>query len=320
MTWLVWRRQRAALLLCAALLGGTALVLVAARLLLTGAAAELGVTACLTDRAVDCTDGGRRYELYQSFRGFQGPARAWLWVLAPIVGMIAGAGLFAREFEQRTQVFALTQATSRTRWWATGIAVTLVPVLVAVAGLTLVASWALAPFAVLYEHYRIEPVDFDLSGVLPVGSALLAFAIAAAAGLLLRNSLATIVVTVLGWTLIFFVVLYDRYDYLPAETTTTPLTDTWRGWDGDTGPGTLPRDFGFLDAAGNRIDLTTFYRHCPVPTDMRVCAPTIGAVSVYRDYQPDSNYWPLQGITTAIMIVLSALTLAAGKLRLRRVV
>lgn len=314
MIWLVWRRQRAAFLLAAALLAGTAIVLVIARLLLVGAAADLGAAGCVTDPGAACPNGARG-ELYETFRDFHGPIRAWLWALFPTVGLIVGVGLFTREFEQRTHVLALTQATSRARWWATGVLTSLLPAAIGVLLVAIVATWALRPFGVLYEQSRMVPLDFDVHGLVPVANTLLAAALAISAGLLIRSSLATVVVTVLGWTLVWYVIGFTRYDILPDQIAIFPFVDSYSWAEVDIGG--MPTDFGHLDAAGNVVHSDEVVMICD-QLSFDSCLQDAGAVRTFVAYQPESSFWPLQVIVAGISAALSILLLGGGLLRLRR--
>ena len=67
----------------------------------------------------------------------------------------------------------------------------------------------------------------------------------------------------------------------------------------------------WVGEVGHAVD-----RRCAAPQDVDICARDAGAVPVYQN----SHYWPIQDVVVAIMIVLSALALALGRLRLRRVV
>ncbi|WP_028922341.1 hypothetical protein [Pseudonocardia acaciae] len=224
MIWLVWRRQRTALLLSAAILLLAAVTLTVGHIVLVTDASSLGVRACLD--APRCRDVNLAF--MSPYPGFGGVARIGLWAVAPLVGWICGVGLYGRELQQRTHLLALTQRTSRLRWWAASLTVVIPPAL-GMAALTALAGWALRPFDSLSPAARIKPLQFDITGVAPVGSLLLAFAIAAAAGALLRGTMTATVATVLAWSAIFLAVLLTRYDYLPDRGSPFRPSSTRRG-------------------------------------------------------------------------------------------
>lgn len=315
MTWLVWRRQRSALLLAAALLAITVIALVVARLLVEGRATDLGAAGCLTVPGSDCAHGGAGdRELYSTFFMFNRLIRFWLWILAPLLGLIVAATLFARETEQGTVVFALTQSTSRRRWWSFGILATLLPALGGVAVLTVVATWALGPFAVLYGNNWMEPLDFDFRGIWPLASALIAFGFAALFGTLARSSLAVVVATIVAWVAISAPLLYTRYEYLPYATASQPVAET-AGWIPVDG---MPRGALYLDGNGNELDQATIVASCQADVSYVACLQRGGVTTFAQQYQPSTNFWPLQGILAAVAVGIAVVLLGASALRAQR--
>lgn len=315
MTWLVWRRQRAALLLAAVLVAATVVVLVAARLVLEARAASVGASACLTDPAMDCTTPGPARELYESFRLGHRYLRFWLWGLAPLLGLIAAATLFARETEERTVVFALTQSVGRARWWTTNVVAALLPALAGALLLTLTTGWALTPFGVLYRQGRIEPLDFEVHGIWPLTAVLVTFSLAALFGLVVRSSIAVVVATVLCWIAVLSALLYTRYDILPSSVLTIPISEYTGTFDIDGMPG----DLVYLDANGSVIPLRAVGADCGPREDYVSCLERSGVSSVELQYQPESNFWPLQAIQSGLAVVLSAALLGGSYARVRRI-
>lgn len=315
MIWLVWRRQRAALLLATALLAIGLVVLVVGRLVLIDRAAQLGASVCLTDPAMTCSEGSHRV-LYDEFENFRRLLLLGLWALSPALGLIVGSGLFAREFEQHTDVLALTQAVSRRRWVAIGMTTMAVPLLAATLLLSLVNGWASEPYHGLYHGVRLTAPDFDVSGVAPAAEALTAFALAAGVGLVLRRSLVTVIVSVLGGIVLLFVSVNLRYDVLPDHIVTTPLDPDGNAVN-SLPDGAVPRDYGFLDAAGTHFDPDVVIRSCDTP-DYGSCLRKLGAVGQFQSYQPDTYYWPLQAVFAGAAAAIALLLVGAGLQRLRR--
>lgn len=314
MTWLVWRRQRVALLIAAVLVAATIVALVAGRLALEARAASLGAGDCLSDATLNCTTSVGGQELEGSFRLFHLYLRFWLWALAPLLGLIVAAALFARETEERTVVFALTQSVSRARWWTTNIAATLLPAVAGALLLALAASWALAPFSVLYRQSRVEPLDFEVQGIWPFAAVLVTFSLAALFGTLLRSSLPVIVVTVLGWLVVYASLLYTRYDTLPPAVLAIPISQ----YTGEFDINGMPGELVYRDATGSTIPLRTVGQDCGPREDYIACLEHSGVVTAELQYQPDSNFWPLQGIQSGIATALSAALLAGSYARARR--
>ena len=289
MTWLVWRRQRAALLFALSLLGAVALLMLAGGIRLRAGTAPPGPQIAPTLVLV---------------------VRTVLMVLPGLVGVIVGAGLFGRELERGTHVFALTQSIGRLRWWATGLLVTGLPVAVAVVLVTWLAGWALGPQSMAVP---LSPTFFDSSGLVPLGHVLLGFTVSASAGLLARNALVAVAVGV-GVLLIAQIVLGAGYrmHYVSPERSrvevsalTSPELATGR-W--------LERSP--VDSTGQPVDLPG--SGCVGPGDQTSCLRAAGATAVDLVYQPASRYWILQSIETLVLLALSALGVTAGYLGLRR--
>ena len=116
-------------------------------------------------------------------------------VLPPLLGAFAGGPLFAREYEQGTQILALTQSVGPVRWWATKTAVAGAPVALALLALGFVNTWAMQPMAAFVARPMITP-GFETRGLTPFAYFVLAFAIAVTVGILVRNTAAAIGATI----------------------------------------------------------------------------------------------------------------------------
>ena len=309
MTWLVWRRQRAALLTAAALVAVFAVVLVAARHDFATFLREYGVDEACFDTA---TEGCREQTpslfaagLHWAYGPFWGLSRSALLVTPLTLGLLAGAGLFRRERDEGTDVLALTQSTTVTRWWATGLLVAGVPVAVLSGLLGVIAQWAYAPFRLItYSYSPLESPLFDASGIVPIAYALLGFTLAAGTGLVARGSLAPVVVAVVGYSVVLFVLtVYVREHYLPAVVVHLRVEPD----------GEIPRATGTWEL-GRRLLDDQGNRHYPTecePTELTgQCHQRLGVTVAEVRTQPDSRYWAFQLIETAILLALSAVTLA----------
>lgn len=281
MTWLVWRRQRAALLFASGLLAAMAL------LLLAGAGRD----------APAPTGGPTTFVLL---------CRTILLILPGVVGVVVGAGLFGRELEQGTHVFALTQSVGRVRWWLTGLAVAGLPAAVGVALVTALAGWVLGPAGLVLP---LGNPFFDGSGLLPVGHVLLAFTVTATAGLVARNALVAVAVGV-GLVLVAQIVLAVgfRPTYLAPEASRVELAALFDGGDLDRGRRLATT---YLDDSGRPVTSTALAR-CAGPAGDAECLRSVGAAQADVVYQPASRYWPFQWIETVILLALSAAALAVG--------
>lgn len=333
MTWLVLRRTRESLLLIAALTGVLLVAFVLGRWRTVAELSDGGLPeACFAEVTDDCqrqastivkqVAGGEGFSALGSFWGFGHFA---LYLLPLVVGLLAGAGLFSRELDRGTHLLVLTQGVPRGRWWSGGLAVAVVPPLVAVASVDLVANWAFAPLdaLVLPQPALTSPV-FETSGVVPLGYTVLAFCLAAVVGLLTRSAAVAVIVT----AVVFMVVMVAlssgaRANYLPPETVrATVPAEAGNLWSPVDLNADWPLGNRYFDADGDPVPPLALgdeqiYDCRP---GERTCLRAAGVVTMETDHHPADRYWPLQLIEVAILLALSAAAVAVGSVRLNRAV
>nr|WP_225953244.1 ABC transporter permease subunit [Kibdelosporangium phytohabitans] len=234
-------------------------------------------------------------------------------LLPSLIGMFVGAPLIAREVEHGTHVFGLTQSVSRTRWLVTKLAMAGGSLALAMFTLGLVTAWALAPLN--YRSARMEPPIFEVQGLTVGVYALLAFAVGATAGLMLRNTLAAMVLT-LAVCAVFIVVIGNAVRphfaepmtmHVPIETRTSMRVPD----------GSWSLSYGYLDASGRPIELDI--DKCALAGRAFVeCAQGQGAAEEFVRYHPADRFWQFQFIEFGLYILLSAGVLAAGAWASRR--
>ncbi|MHA6630589.1 hypothetical protein ACU61A_34555 [Pseudonocardia sichuanensis] len=311
MTWLVWRRQRAALLTAASLVAAFAAVLVTGRHDFVAFLREYGIDeACfevVTEACRDQTPSPFAPGLPWAYGPFWGLSHSALQLVPLVLGLLAGAGLFRRELDEGTDVLALTQSTTITRWWATGLLVAGVPVAVLSGLLGVLAQWTYAPFRLITSPF--SPLDtplFETSGIVPMAYAVLAFTLAAGTGLVARGSLAPVVVAVVGYFVALYVLpSFAREHYLPAVITYEPVDPALTDGGISRRTGSWQLESRLLDDHGG----THFATECE-PTEPRGrCYQRLGVIGVESRSQPDNRYWAFQLIETTILLVLSAVTL-----------
>ncbi len=110
----------------------------------------------------------------------------WLNLLPLLTGILLGVPLFAREFEEGTYQFALTQSISRRRWALTQIGTPLLIVVLVALIMTALVTWWNAPFDQIESRFGMPSWDFE--GLMPLAFGLLAFALSAFAGGVLRRT------------------------------------------------------------------------------------------------------------------------------------
>jgi hypothetical protein len=226
-----------------------------------------------------------------------------------LIGMFVGAPLFAREFEQKTHLFALTQSVSRRRWLTGKIAVATVP---AVAGLA-VLTWAYTAMAGTVgglagngEDSRFTQSMFDAQGLMPVAYGLFALICGIAFGLLLRSTLGAVAAT-----LALFGVARVAMDQLRPHLLTPEIIQGKLGTFPKPPAGSWTLDSGFVDRAGNTAVNPTL-APCPTSVNEIACLKQNGFTGTYQSYHGPDTYWTFQLIEAGILLAFAAALVAAG--------
>jgi hypothetical protein len=142
---------------------------------------------------VACATGGDCAAADAAFAHTDERLRMWLGVLVVVgpglIGAFWGGPLIAREFEAGTHRLAWTQSVSRSRWLAVQLATVGLASMAAAGLLSLMVTGWDRP---LDRAGRAAGTDvfgwFDARDVVPVGHAAFAFALGAAAGLMIRRT------------------------------------------------------------------------------------------------------------------------------------
>ena len=216
MVWVTWRHHRIALGGVAVFLGALAVWLWTVGLQLHHAYAA--AISCHPVGSTACS------ELILNFRVTGGILKAGF-VLQPVpalIGAFVGPQVLARELETGTFRYAWTQGLGRWRWTLAKLVMLGVAVAAMAGGFGVLVSWFYQPFLTPGRLY--DPTSalghwlFDLRGVAVAAWALVAFAIGAFVGVLIRRVVPAIVATLAGYT-VLAVVVGDglRADYQPAR-------------------------------------------------------------------------------------------------------
>jgi hypothetical protein len=251
-----------------------------------------------------------------------------VYAVPAIIGMFWGAPLIARELEAGTYRVAWTQSVTRARWLAVKLGLAGL-VSMAVAGvLSLMVTWwasrvdPLDPFGM----DKLQPAMFGTRGIVPVGYAAFAFMLGAAAGMLIRNTVAAIAATPVVFGAVEGVMIaWIRPRLIAPLHATMPLSlATIQAY--GTNQGAPPSDNLFVSApvsepggwvyssqvlnAAGRTSLGPAPRACVSGSD-QACRAALGQLHLLQTvtYQPLSRYWPLQWAETSVYLAL-ALVLA----------
>ncbi|MGA8117353.1 MAG: hypothetical protein WCA46_27270 [Actinocatenispora sp.] len=311
MIWLAWRQQRLQLIVSLSLVAALAAVVVGVHLDAVAYLHSHGITRCLSHATQACEPGMSmfrdRYDMVES------TITSVLVGVPVVLGIFAGAPLFAREFEQRTHLFALTQSMSRTRWWITKLVVAGAPVVLGTALLGVLNAWAATPLD-YFGGSRLGTPNFESQGLVLAAYALLAFTISAVAGQLSRNTVAAMAV---GLALYVGIVVGVSQGARPHYQAPVAL----RAGVSDVTP-SIPRggtwvSMDYVNAAGARLDYTAM--HCEgLDGTFEECLKQNDITSQVVEYQPATRFWPFQLAESGIVAVLSAALLGLGGVLLLR--
>lgn len=285
MIWVAWRQQRVSILTVA----GIVLLLVAVLVYV-----RADVTSLLPDKNLI----SEKYSVF--LQGFG----VVMLALPPLAGVFTGAPLFAREIEQGTHILGLTQSVSRRRWLATKLVMAGGSLAVSMFVLGLVAAWALDPVNFVTMSSKLANPLFQIQGLTVGAYSLLAFTVGTIAGLLLRNTLASMVVTLVAYVVLVTAASLVRPYY--AEPTRIEATFASGQWD-------VPAfdqwmfSSGNLDANGQEVD-TSAAAGCRSID----CLRERGIVAAFTDVHLPSQFWRFQLTELGWVVVLSAGLFAAG--------
>lgn len=302
MSWVAWRQQRPATVAAAILLAVAGLILVASGWQVTAFARDSGLATCVTT-------GGDCQVLAEAFTNRYGAmleSVSTLGALLPVaLGLLVGGPLLAREFEQGTHRLAWTQSVTRGRWLAARLAMA-AGVLAAVAGVAAVLlTWWWGRFDQLHISSRAA---LEQGGLVPVATALLAFAIATAAGAVTRRvvpALATGLVAVLVVALALNLAAQSWLAPRPVPITYPAGQPSPRA---DLNDQVLSS--GYRDRTGRDLSARALDRLCPGTGGQAVgrCLAANGIQRVDR-YQSASRAWQRALTQSALYLVVAALFL-----------
>ena len=201
MRWLVWRQHRGELLGAAVILAGLGVLLLLHGIPMHEAYERDGVEACQMklfqpEQNSACIDTVTAFDRRYGFLPEQ--FAAYLPFLPMLAGMLIGAPLLAREYEQRTWQLAWTQSVTRRRWLAAKLALVLGGVLAISVLFAAGVSWWFGPLA----PQPFTTAKFNHAVLVFPAYVILAVAIGIVAGVLAKRTIVAAAVTVGGYLLV----------------------------------------------------------------------------------------------------------------------
>ncbi len=309
-------------------------------------AALLAMTGPGVDRLLDDTGEGFEAAFLgdRVYRMTSYVALAVVHLVPAVVGVFWGAPLVARELEAGTPRLVWTQGVSRNRWLATKLLI--LGAAVAVVGLFgLVSSWWFAPIDstvntlgtgddLAFGAPRLSGLVFGSRGIVPVGFALVAFALGVSIGLLVRRTvpaMATTLAVVVGLQVAVPLLLQPRL-IDPVETVTPITADNLSGlmFGGPPGeeqdpeivelqvsidsPGAWILTNETVDPDGHPVEIipASVAARCTAgggpqmgpPPECFAAIADAGYQQRVR-YHPADRYWPMQWRETGVLVTLA---------------
>jgi hypothetical protein len=331
MIWMTWRQFRPAAIAAGAALVALAAALAATRTTLLSLYASAGLPACHTACATDASNflgsvqGSYTGKIFYAGIGI-------MYLVPAVIGLFWGAPLIARELDSGTFRLAWSQTVTRARWATVKLALIGGATLLTAGLMSLLIGWWSSPVYQAanqagpnkFQISRLSSTMFSTTGIVPLGYAAFAFALGAAAGVLLRRTLPAMAVTLVVFAAIQVLVpLLVRPHLIPPVQTTHAVSAV------QIGPATMLADgsysFGLLGISGqpgalilgNRLVDAAGHTLTRLPSACVGLGPPEGnsvlssclarrGIQILVSYQPASRYWELQSAETGIYLLLAA--------------
>ena len=307
MTWAAWRVQRSMILAAAAVVAMLALWLVITGLVM-----------------------GHN----QTWKYWTDGVIYVLFALPGVLGLALGTPLIAGESHLGTDRLAMTQSVTRARWLTFRLLVGGSVAVGITAALTLLLEWWTGAVSISafsnsggFSGVHIQTTASDITGLVLVGYTMFAFFLGTALGTVIRRPgwafavglpiFAAARIIVQDWVRPHLVApaiftnltemsssavdngLQLNIALLPAGLTSPPPGKTWTWWDSTKS----------YETCQNRPNLTNAGdAHCAL----------LAHVHYVFQYQPESHYWPLQGMETAIFLGLGTVLLGLTVIKVKR--
>jgi hypothetical protein len=317
MAWVTWRQHRVALTGVAALLGALAVYLWLAGSKMHHAYAA--ATACRPASSITCANMTSDFTITYDHTATLIPAL--LQAVPALIGAFVGAPVLARELETGTFRYAWTQGFGRRRWTLAKLLPLAVLVTAAAGVFSLLFSWYYQPFIADGQYGPLTAIVFDLRGIAFAAWTLVAFALGALAGILIRRVVPAIVATLAAYaTLAVAAGLFLRQHYLTPLVISSP---------------DLPSSAWIISQWWTKGGTFAFVGQPPLSLLQQFCSrsavgpgkPSSGAIArclsphgyaEWNRYEPASRFWPFQWIEGGWLLALSLLLIAVTAWVVRR--
>jgi hypothetical protein len=311
---MTWRQHRLQLLAAGLVLAALVTYLLLGAWQRDSYASQLGLSSCLS--AVPHRDCGELAAAWFTRFGGVPAGFSLLAVLPLLAGVFFGAPLLAREAEAGTLQLAWTQSVTRRRWLTVKFAAFLAAIIAAAA----IISASFSAWLSVYDRIssagyssvnRMAPPAFDLTGLLPMGAILFAFAAGTLAGVLIRRTVPAIAATIGGYLVVTLPLASIRYTAFFRPLSVTGSYGTTK----PVQPGAYALQTTYSNASGQQVSFNALAQACAHPAgngQSRILVSCLAAKGFHlsQAFQPASRYWPLQTVSAVILTGAAAAALA----------
>ncbi len=320
MIWLTWRQHRTTILIGIVALIALDITFVQDANMLNAALLQHHFVKCFDPNFLPC--------------GITAiPGTTWQWrtlaaILLPllpmIVGVFIGAPLLAREYDQRTQMFIWTQSISPLRWLTSKVALLGAATLLFFAGLSIITSW----WGFIQDSIAFSTWDtFMIRGSVPVAYALFCLLCGVMIGTFIRRILPAMALTLLFLLFMQGVVTFG-YPYLLPPTSQFNYDQTIRQqhlidkFGEDSQDLIVSRSYVLPDGTSSQditkyCDITGTY-NANIVSAYQQCISDHHIKLLVKYQRFSERFWPLQFVTTALLLALTVLVTAMTFWQLRR--
>jgi hypothetical protein len=226
-----------------------------------------------------------------------------------------GAPVLARELESGTFRFAWTQGCGRLRWAVTKLVLLALLLTAAAYAFSLLFGWYFSPFLAEGRTGKFPMQLFGNLGVAFAAWTLLAFAMAAFAGVVIRRAVPAMAATLTVWTVLDVTTMMTlRQHYM------TPVTSSGNNPPGGNSAWLLSQ--WLTGANGQRVSFDGL--QVPVPVSAQNSPSAFQGwlssqhLTQWWTYQPGSRFWSFQLIEGGWLLALSAILIGATVWLVRR--
>jgi hypothetical protein len=277
---------------------------------------------CMTQAVRSATCAPRTNAFQEQYNDLTKYTQAAVMALPLIFGLFCGGPLFAREIEQGTHVFALTQSVSRTRWFAVKVAVTVLPAMAAAGAIT-AALWSMLSvqgYVGVLGQGLFHTWNFTTTGFAPTAYTMLAVAIGIALGIITRSTLGAMAGTLVVFVAARVIGHLARGQWLgllPTTRIVQPLDAAGHSPDQHAvAYGFLTKDGSVVPADDGALAACVEQNHRS--GDPTTCYPKLGITQQFADVLGPGQYWTAQLIELALFGGVAVALLGTGIWLLRK--